>query len=47
MDKEVEEVDKEKPKQPGKSTAQPVIENVINSTGEGNKRKGPLTRAIK
>lgn len=44
----MEEVEKEKPKQPGKSAAQPVIENVINSTGdEGNKRKGPLTRAIK
>lgn len=47
MEKEVEEVEKEKPKQPGKSAAQPVIENVINSTGEGNKRKGPLTRAKK
>lgn len=47
VDKEVEEVDKEKPKQQGKSAAQPVIENVINSTGEGNKKKGPFDKGNK
>lgn len=39
VDKEVEEVDKEKPKQQGKSAAQPVIENVINSTGMSEREK--------